>query len=117
MLLGRTYRALGDGDSAAAELASAARAFERLGAAPDARRVAALADDRPLPGGLTDREAEVLAVVATGVTNAQVADTLVISEKTVARHLSNIFGKLGVSTRTEAAAFAFEHGLAGSRSG
>lgn len=69
--------------------------------------------ERPaLPAGLTEREVEVLAVVARGRSNREVAATLGISEKTVARHLSNIFGKLGLSTRTAAAAFAYEHGLA-----
>ena len=64
------------------------------------------------PGGLTDREAEVLSLVATGISNRGIAESLVLSEKTVARHLSNIFTKLSVSSRTEAAAYAFEHGLA-----
>jgi len=64
-----------------------------------------------LPGGLTAREVEVLALVAAGQTNRAVATALVLSEKTVARHLSNIFTKLGLSSRTQAAAYAFEHGL------
>jgi DNA-binding NarL/FixJ family response regulator len=61
------------------------------------------------PGGLTERELEVLRLVATGKTNQQIAATLFISEKTVGRHLSNIFTKINVSTRTAAAAFAHEH--------
>ena len=65
----------------------------------------------PLPGGLTAREAEVLACVASGASNREVAERLVISEKTVSRHLANIFAKAGVSTRTAAAAWAREHGL------
>ena len=65
-----------------------------------------------LPAGLTDREVEVLRLVATGRSNTQIAADLVLSEKTVARHLSNIFGKLEVGSRTAAAAYAFEHGLA-----
>ena len=65
-----------------------------------------------LPDGLTDREAEVVRLVATGRSNAQIAADLVLSEKTVARHLSNIFTKIGVGSRTAAAAYAFEHGLA-----
>ena len=73
--------------------------------------------DRPspsaeLPGGLTAREVEVLRLVASGQSNANIAAELVLSEKTVARHLSNIFTKLGVSSRTAAAAYAFEHRLA-----
>ncbi len=66
----------------------------------------------PQPGGLTEREVEVLALVAIGRSNRDVAEELSISQKTVARHLSNIFGKLRVSTRTEAAAYAFQHDLA-----
>lgn len=111
--LGRAYEALGD-PAAAAELSSARETFERLGATVDARAVAKLLGDRSPPAGLTAREVEVLALVAAGRTNREVAGELVLSEKTVARHLSNIFTKLGVSTRTEASAFAFEHRLTGS---
>ena len=64
-----------------------------------------------LPGGLTAREVEVLRLVASGRSNPQIAADLVLSEKTVARHLSNIFAKLDVGSRTAAAAYAFEHGL------
>jgi DNA-binding NarL/FixJ family response regulator len=64
-----------------------------------------------LPGGLTAREAEVLRLVAAGGSNAEIAGTLFLSEKTVARHLSNIFTKLNVPSRTAAAAYAFDHGL------
>lgn len=63
------------------------------------------------PRGLTDREVEVLRLVATGRTNPEIAAELFLSEKTVSRHLSNIFTKLDVPTRTAAAAFAYEHGL------
>ena len=63
------------------------------------------------PAGLTAREVEVLRLVATGRTNPQIAAGLVLSEKTVARHLSNIFTKLEVGSRTAAAAYAYEHGL------
>jgi len=65
-----------------------------------------------LPGGLTAREAEVLRLVASGKTNRDIAVELVISEHTVARHLQNIFGKLDVTSRSAAAAFAYEHDLA-----
>ena len=61
--------------------------------------------------GLTDRELEVLRLVAAGKSNREIAAALVISEHTVARHVQNIFGKLGVSSRTAAGAFAFEHRL------
>ena len=64
-----------------------------------------------IPAGLTDREVEVLRLVARGSSNPEIAATLVLSEKTVARHLSNIFTKLDVGSRTAAAAFAFENGL------
>ena len=111
VLLGRVYDALGDREASAAELAAAGATFERLGAVVDQEAVASLTGDRAIPGGLTEREVEVLALVAAGGTNREVAAELVLSEKTVARHLANIFVKLDVSTRTEAAAFAFTHGL------
>ena len=63
------------------------------------------------PGGLTSREVEVLGLVATGMTNAQVAQRLFISPRTVQRHLNSVFHKLGVSSRTAATRFALEHGL------
>ena len=65
-----------------------------------------------LPGGLTEREADVLRLVATGKTNREIAHDLSLSEKTVARHLSNIFAKLGVPSRAAATAFALRAGLA-----
>jgi DNA-binding NarL/FixJ family response regulator len=64
-----------------------------------------------LPGGLSEREGEVLRLVAAGRTNREIAGTLYISEKTVARHLSNKFTKLRVRSRSAAAAFAFQQGL------
>jgi DNA-binding CsgD family transcriptional regulator len=110
--LAEALKAAGDAESAARHRDAAATAFGRLGAAagvPDAVD----RDGAARPGGLTDRETEVLAIVATGRSNREVADALGLSEKTVARHLANIFTKLDVASRTEAAAFAFEHGLAG----
>jgi DNA-binding NarL/FixJ family response regulator len=112
VLLAQAHVALADHDAAALELDAAEAVFTRLGATLDARRVADLRRPASLPGGLTEREAEVLAFVAAGRTNREIAGTLVISEKTVARHLSNIFTKLGLASRTAAAAYAFEHGLA-----
>jgi DNA-binding NarL/FixJ family response regulator len=113
LLLAAAYRALGDGDAAMRELDEAEAVFGRLGAGPDAARAAAGLHGRPaLPAGLTGREAEVLALVAAGRTNREIAETLVLSHKTVARHLSNIFAKIGVTSRTQAAAYAFQHGLA-----
>lgn len=118
VLLALAYDALGDADAAGRELDAAAEVFDRLGAEPDSRQVAALRPGRPhLPDGLTAREAEVLALVAGGKTNRDIADELVISQKTVARHLSNIFTKLDVSSRTAAAGYAYEHGLASPAAG
>jgi DNA-binding CsgD family transcriptional regulator len=108
VLVGRALRALGDDESAAAELAVARRSFAELGAAPAEREAAALMATA-YPGGLTGREVEVLRLVAAGRTNPEIATLLFLSEKTVARHLSNIFTKLDVTSRTGAAAFAFEH--------
>ncbi len=108
LLLARAYRALGDEDAGAREGAEAEATLDRLGAAPETLP--------PPParatGGLTAREVEVLALVAAGGTNRQIAASLAIAEKTVARHLSNIFTKINAGSRTEAAAYAFGHGLA-----
>jgi DNA-binding CsgD family transcriptional regulator len=113
MLYGTALRRAGSEEDALLELRAALAGFERLGAAGDAARAAALLGGRDgLPGGLTAREAEVLRLVAAGRTNREVAAALVISEHTVARHVQNIFAKLGVSSRSAATAFAFEHGLA-----
>jgi DNA-binding CsgD family transcriptional regulator len=112
VLLAKVYRLLGDEDSAARELQVARESFDRLGAAHDLVEEADGSGGAKPPGGLTPREIDVLAQVAAGKTNRVIARTLSISEKTVARHLANIFDKLGVKTRTAAAAFAFGHGLA-----
>ena len=86
---------------------------QRLGAAPDVARMEA-ASGRPASiSGLSARELEVLQALATGKTNRAIADELCISEKTVARHISNIFNKLGLSSRAAATAYAYEHGLMG----
>jgi ATP/maltotriose-dependent transcriptional regulator MalT len=111
LLLAQTCNALSDSDGAVRALDDAADTFQRLGARLDERKVAALRHARPLPDGLTQREAEVLALVAAGQTNRQIAAALVISHKTVARHLSNIFTKCGLTTRAGATAYAFEHRL------
>ncbi|MFE0647956.1 LuxR C-terminal-related transcriptional regulator [Streptomyces sp. NPDC059534] len=114
MLLAAACRAAGDEEAARLELAAAGSVFERLGAVPDARRAAALLSGgkrRRLPGGLTAREAEVLRLVAGGGTNRDIAHALVISEHTVARHLNNIFAKLGVGSRAAATAYAYAHDL------
>jgi len=112
VLVGLACRELGDDDSADLELDAARRIFERLSAAPDLERVKALsAGTEKTPGGLTAREVEVLRLVAAGKTNRAIATELVLSEKTVARHISNIFTKLGLSSRSAATAYAYEHRL------
>lgn len=108
VVLGRALRALGDEESAVTELAAAQRSLTELGAVPAEREAAALLSPT-YPNGLTAREVDVLRLVAAGRTNPEIAAALVISEKTVARHLSNIFAKLDVSSRTAAASFAFDH--------
>jgi DNA-binding NarL/FixJ family response regulator len=114
VLIGLAHRALGDEDTAGIELEAVRHAFAALGATPDLRRLDAAARPAAAAGdtsSLTRREIEVLRLVATGVTNRAVAQRLGISEKTVARHVSNIFTKLGLSTRAAATAYAFQHDL------
>lgn len=112
-LIALACRALGDDDSATQELEAARDTFAELGAAPDVARVdALLAGGVSAVLGLTSRELEVLRLVAKGSSNREIAGALVISEHTVARHVQNIFAKLGVSSRTAAGAFAHEHDLA-----
>jgi ATP/maltotriose-dependent transcriptional regulator MalT len=108
-------RALGDEDGGALELDTARAAFERLGAAPDLAHVDSLRARAPAATyaarGLTRRELEVLKLVATGRTNRQIGADLDLSEKTVDRHVSNIFAKLDVPSRAAATAYAFRHRL------
>lgn len=112
VLVGKACRDLGDEDTATLELEAACAAFDELGAAPDLARVDALLRRAPAERhGLSDRELEVLRLVAAGKSNREVAAELVISEHTVARHVQNIFAKLRVSSRAAATAFAFEHDL------
>jgi ATP/maltotriose-dependent transcriptional regulator MalT len=115
LLLGQACRNCGDEDGATRSLARAAAIFDQLGAALDARQTRDLTASAPRPGGLTAREAEVLTLVASGLTNRDIAATLHLSERTVARHLSNIFTKIGVTSRTAATAFAYEHDLVAER--
>jgi ATP/maltotriose-dependent transcriptional regulator MalT len=111
--IGLALRRLGDEESAAAELNASRQAFERLGAAADLARVDTLLErrERPAAGPLTGREVEVLRLVASGKSNREIAGSLRISEKTVARHLSNIFTKLDLPSRTAAAAYAYDNDL------
>jgi ATP/maltotriose-dependent transcriptional regulator MalT len=109
--VGLACRDLGDGDGAELALSSALSAFEHLGAKTEAERTAEHLGERPPVAGLTAREIEVLRLVAAGKSNREIAAELYLSAKTIARHLSNIFCKIDVSSRTAAAAFAYEHGL------
>ncbi|HEX2023684.1 MAG TPA: LuxR C-terminal-related transcriptional regulator [Acidimicrobiales bacterium] len=115
VLLSAACRAAGDIEGANLEADAARRTFQELGAAPDLARLESDTRSRgsqpPVAGGLTGREAEVLALVATGMTNRAIAAELVLSEKTVARHISNIFTKLGLTSRAAATAYAYRHGL------
>ena len=112
VLMGLACRELGDHDAAEMEFDAAGWVFEQLGAGPDIGRVRALSRRATAAqGALTGREVQVLRLVATGKTNRAVAAELFLSEKTVARHLSNIFTKLEVSSRAAATAYAYEHAL------
>jgi DNA-binding CsgD family transcriptional regulator len=113
VLIGLACRQLADEETAEMELDAARRVFEQLGAAPDLARAQSLSRKAAarLAGGLTARELEVLRLVATGKTNRSIAADLFLSEKTVARHVSNIFNKLGLSSRAAATAYAYEHDL------
>jgi ATP/maltotriose-dependent transcriptional regulator MalT len=113
VLIARASRALGDDDAAAMELDAARQVFVDLGAESQIRALDALgsAGSGRRPGGLTMREVQVLRLVASGRTNRVIATDLVLSEKTVARHVANIFTKLGLSSRSAATAFAYEQGL------
>jgi ATP/maltotriose-dependent transcriptional regulator MalT len=109
--LGIALRLLGDEEAARLELEAALTAFERLGAAPDAASVRQQLTPAAPVGGLTPRELEVIRLVAAGCSNRAIAARLVLSEKTVARHLANIYAKLGISSRAAATAFAYDHQL------
>jgi DNA-binding NarL/FixJ family response regulator len=108
VLLGRVCKVLGDDDGAALELEAARAAFEELGARPDLERLESLTGGARGPHGLSPRELEVLRLLATGETNKAIAAALVLSERTIDRHVSNIYAKLGVSTRAAATARAYE---------
>ena len=116
VLLARASRAAGDEEGASRSFDAAIALFERLGAVADlaATRAMRVAEGAELPCGLTAREAEVLRLVAAGHSNKEIAQRLALAQKTVARHVSNIFVKTGVSSRAGATAFAFERGIVGS---
>jgi DNA-binding NarL/FixJ family response regulator len=113
VLVGLASRALGDEENASLELTAARQVFQSLGAAADLSHAEALLSKTPAcaTGPLTEREVQVLRLVASGMTNRGIAGKLNISEKTVARHVSNIFTKLDLSSRTAAAAYAYDHNL------
>jgi DNA-binding CsgD family transcriptional regulator len=112
-LTGLAYRQLGDEEGAQLEFEAAAETFERLGARPDAARITSriTTPAREVRGPLTGREVEVLRLVATGKSNRAIATELAISEKTVARHVSNILMKLDLPSRSAATAFAYSRKL------
>lgn len=112
-LIGLSAQQSGDDDHARLELDAAVWAFRQLGATPDAARVEAHLRPTPLQStdGLTQREVQVLRLLAEGKSNRAIAAELVLSEKTVARHVSNIFTKLGLSSRSAATGYAYEHDL------
>jgi DNA-binding NarL/FixJ family response regulator len=118
-LVALACRGLGDEDAAELELEAARDALTALGAGPELGRLESLAGPaaRADPQGLTKRELEVLRHLAAGETNKAIAADLVVSERTVDRHVSNIFAKLGVSTRAAATAYAYEHELVPGRHG
>jgi DNA-binding CsgD family transcriptional regulator len=113
VLIGLACQRLGDHDTARLHLDGARSVFQRLGAAPDLARVRSLSQQASAKAaaGPTGRELEVLALVAAGKTNQEIAAALVISDHTVRRHLQNIFGKVGVSSRAAATAYVLRHDL------
>jgi len=115
-LLGQALRECGDEDHAAAAFRAAAAMFQQIGARIVESPEPGAATKEPWPAGLTDREVEVLQLVAGGLTNQEIAASLFLSTKTVSRHLSNIFTKIDVTSRAAATAYAFEHELISRRS-
>jgi DNA-binding CsgD family transcriptional regulator len=113
VLIGLACHALRDESSAALELDAARDVFAQLGATADLTRTDKMIGRSPVGDstGLSRRELEVLRLVAAGKSNQAIAAELMISDRTVERHVSNIFGKLGVGSRTAAAAYAFAHGI------
>jgi DNA-binding CsgD family transcriptional regulator len=107
----------GDRDGARSEAAAAAPPLERVGARPLLAAIAGLLDRPPrvrLPDGLSPREAEVLALLTGGATNAEIAAQLVLSPHTVNRHVANAYAKAGLRNRAEAATYALRSGLVAS---
>lgn len=113
LLSAQASRQAGDEHTANSEFDAARHVLQQLGAAHDCKMLEVLSGSRSVetPGGLSPREVEILTLVAKGKSNREIASALVISERTVARHMSNIFNKLDVTSRTAASAFAFENDL------
>jgi DNA-binding NarL/FixJ family response regulator len=113
LLIAQASKQAGDEHTASSEFDAAKRAFEQLGAAHELKVLEASSGSIPAetPGGLSPREVEILSLVAKGRSNREIASELVISERTVARHMSNILNKLDVTSRTAASAFAFGNDL------
>ena len=113
LLAAQACRALGDDATTVLELEAARAAFAQLGAAPDVARIDALsaAEAPDDAGGLSARELQVLRLLAAGQSNKSIAAELVLSKRTVDRHVSNIFAKIRVSSRAGATAYAYEHQL------
>ena len=113
ILLGVACLELGDRDTADLERTAACRVFRELGAAPDLAQVEELFDSSVSApaSGLTPRENEVIRLLAEGKTNRAIAGELIISEKTVARHVNNIFNKLDLTSRSAATAYAYQNDL------
>jgi DNA-binding CsgD family transcriptional regulator len=111
--LAKALLAVGDEDTARLELEAARTTFSDLGAAPDLIEIEALSGigGSVKPHDLTPRELEVLRLLASGATNRSIAEKLVLSQRTVDRHVSNIFAKLGVTTRSAATSHAYRHRL------
>jgi len=112
ILVGSASRQVGDLDTAEVELRAARSALERLNAVTELKALATHAPPKSEETSvLTPRELEVLRLVATGKSNRTIAAELVLSDKTVARHIANIFAKLDLSSRSAATAYAFQHQL------
>lgn len=113
VLVGQARRALDDDDGAGMEYAAARGVFEQLGAVRDLAQLDVVHSRAPIrnPRGLSPREMQVLRLVATGTSNRAIAAELVVSERTVERHVSNILAKLDAPSRAAATAYAYRHQL------
>ncbi|UEL29451.1 response regulator transcription factor [Pseudarthrobacter sp. L1SW] len=116
VLLASAYRGVGDDEAADLELEAARQAFRSLGARHDLLVVQGMLQHSDIPGqhGLSPREVGVLRLIVQGMPNRAIGAELFLSERTVQRHVSNIFNKLGVSSRTQAATLALDRGIVSS---